>query len=117
MFDYKLKGKHIIIQFDPQFLPHLKYAGIDGTPLYAKVFRQEESGLWLDTQSFPFCPRPSVKPRVVDGEEFCHAHIFVPKEFVLSVVVFPSEMPKIERDPQVHTIGFKAKMERKKRLG
>lgn len=107
MFHYDLKGKQVILQLDPEFLPHLRFAGVDGSPVLAKVHRMEEHGLWLATDSFALCPvgvpalyRPS-------GRKACRAHIFIPAKAVLSVVVFPGQAPSLEKEPGIHTIGFK----------
>ncbi|MFH2202806.1 MAG: hypothetical protein ABIJ96_06815 [Elusimicrobiota bacterium] len=109
MFDYKLKGKQVILQLDPEFLPHLKYCGIEGSPLFAKVYKMEQDGLWLETNSFRVCPTPIIKLSGPKGEQFCRAHIYIPRQAIISVVAFPAVTANLENDPKLHQIGFRPK--------
>ncbi len=115
MFEYKLKGKHVILQIDPEFLPHLAYAGIEGSPLFAKVFKMEEEGIWLETKEFNACPVPVIKLYGPKGRAFCRAHIYIPRQAILSIVAFPSNVPRLENDPKMYRIGFRSKKARTRR--
>ena len=112
MFEYDLTGKEVILSLDPDFLPHLKFGGIAGTPLFALVHKMEESGLWLDAKRFPLCPVGIPKLYSATGDEFCHAHIFVPARAVISVVTFPAGVAGLAEDPNLNQIGFKPKRTR-----
>lgn len=110
MFDaYDLKGKHCILQLDPEFLPYLQFCGIDGSPLFAKVYDEEDDGLWLETASFHLCPTGVLKLYDATGEAQCRAHIFIPAKAILSVVAFPGDASALESDPALHHIGFRVK--------
>lgn len=115
MLEYKLKGKHVILQIDPEFLPHLAYAGIEGSPLFAQVFKVEEDGFWLETREFRACPTPIIKLYGPKGQSFCRAHIFIPRSAILSIVAFPADVPPLEKDPTMYRIGFRPKGARRKR--
>ena len=116
MFDYNLKGKEVVISLDEEFLPYLKPYGIMGSPLYAKVFKMEEGGLWLETTSFSLCPRGVPKLYKPSGGQFCRAHIFVPSKAVVSVVTFPGKNNPLQADPNLKRIGFKPRPRRKVRF-
>lgn len=107
MLSYKLKGKHVILQLDPDFLPFLAFSGIEGSPLFAKVHSKEETGLWLETDHFVMCPVGIPKLYDAKGAAHCRAHIFIPEKAILSVVAFPADVPDLAKDPTVHRIGFK----------
>jgi hypothetical protein len=115
MLDYKLKGKQVILQLDPDFLPHLSFAGIDGSPLFAKVHRQEEEGLWLETTSFKYCPTGVPRLFRPSGEAVCRAHIFIPFKAILSVVAFPAGSGRMEGVENLHQIGFRPKKGRRRK--
>jgi hypothetical protein len=107
MLAYKLKGKHVILQLDPDFLPFLAFSGIEGSPLFAKVHSKEETGLWLQTDHFVMCPAGIPKLYDAFGEAHCRAHIFIPEKAILSIVAFPADVPNPTKDLSVHRIGFK----------
>lgn len=109
MFDYELSGKQVILLLDQEFEKSLALLGIEGSPLYGKVFKAEEKGLWLDHPKFGLCPLD--KPHLYDpaGEIFCHAHIFVPAQSILSVVAFPETVKELEEMPSLSRIGFNPK--------
>ena len=110
----KLKGKHVILSIDEDALPYLKPLGIEGSPVFAKVYKQEENGVWLETKRFKTCP-PTI-PKLYDatGDAFCRAHIFVPSKAIVAIVAFPGDASHLESDPNLHPIGFAAGQRRKK---
>ncbi len=115
MFDYKLKGKHVLLSLDPEFLKFVKLYGIEGSPLFALVHKMESDGLWLETKSFALCPRGIPQILDKDGDPLCRAHIFVPAKAIISVVTFPADLPPITEDPELFHIGFRPKKKKKKK--
>jgi len=115
MFDYKLTGKHVLLSLDPEFLPHVKLYGIEGSPLFSLVHSMERDGLWLETKSFQLCPRGIPKIYTADGKVHCPAHIFVPAKAIISAVAFPMDVPAMETDPELYHIGFRPKKKKKKK--
>jgi len=109
MFEYNLKGKHVILSLDQDYIPYLESYGISGSPLFAKVHRMEESGLWLESDSFNLCPQGIPKLFKPTGEAFCRAHIFIPAKSVVSVVAFPGDASHLQKEPSLHQIGFRPK--------
>ena len=107
MFRYELKDKFVILAIAQDFLPNVKPFGIDGSPVFAKVFDQEEGGLWLETHSFTLCPLGVPKVYDASGTALCHAHIYIPDAAILSVVVFPGgPSAEVANDPSLNKIGF-----------
>src|SRR3989338_2975552 len=107
MFEYDLKGKQVILVLDPELLPTLEACGIQGSPLAARVHTMEEAGLWLENPHFTVCPVGAKKIYGPGGETLCMVHVFIPARAIVSVVVFPSEVGDLEKDPSFHKIGFK----------
>lgn len=117
MFEYNLKGKRVLLSIDTEFIPYLKPYGIAGSPILVKVFKMEEGGLWVETSSFQMSPKGVPKIYAPSGEAICRAHIFIPSKAVVSAVVFPGAVPRLEKDPAVHQIGFKARKKKRRVMG
>lgn len=107
MFDYALAGKQVILVLDEEIARKLRPIGVEGSPILGKVHSVESHGLWLDDPTFSVCPIDG--PRLYDakGESFCHAHIFIPADAIISAVAFPSGTVVPENQPGLHRIGFK----------
>ena len=115
MFSYKLKGKHVILSLDPDFLPFLSYSGIEGSPLFAKIYDVEDEGLWLETDHFHLSPAGVPKLYNAKGKARCRAHIFVPQKAILSITTFPDAVPDLTHERRLHQIGFRARKSGKKK--
>lgn len=104
-FEYQLEGKQVVLVLDRIIARALKPLGVSGTPLYGKVHKVEEHGVWLDNPGFAVCP-PN---KIVYPEEtanFCHAHVFIPADAILALATFPGAVAELEDDPSFHRIGF-----------
>lgn len=107
MFDYDLTGKQVILALDETFLPHCAALGVRGSPVTARVFKVEDSGLWLENPAFPLCPTGSKKLYDPSGEAMCLAHLFVPARAIVTVAAFPEDVRNLEDNPDLHRIGFR----------
>lgn len=114
MFDYDLKGKHVVLVLDKEILPYLKHCGIHGSPLFAKVQSMDPNGLWLETDSFTLCPIKIPKKKDhSSGEYYCRAHVFIPAKGIVSCVAFPDDPSGMEIDESAYTrIGFQVPAEK-----
>ena len=106
MFEYDLTGKQVVLVLDEEVLPALKSLGVLGSPLLGRVHRMEESGIWLENPSFSICPVGTRKLYAPTGEAMCLAHVFIHSRSIVSMAVFPSEVEALEKDPNLHKIGF-----------
>jgi hypothetical protein len=106
MYDYDLDGKQVILVLDPDVIDQLKHLGIPGSPVYGKVFKAVEAGLWMDNHYFPLCPIDQPKLVHPSGEAFCHAHIFIPAPAIISLAVFPNTIKEPDQ-AGLNRIGFK----------
>ncbi|PCI36294.1 MAG: hypothetical protein COB53_10085 [Elusimicrobia bacterium] len=113
MFDYNLDGKHVLLSLDKEFLKYVKHYGIKGSPLFALVHKTESDGMWLETQNFKLAPKGIPQKINKDGKTQLKAHIFVPSKAIISTVVFPSDTPQLDDDPELYHIGFRPKKKKK----
>lgn len=104
--DYPLEGRHALLVVDKDYLKLLAPMGITSSPVYAKVHKADDGGLWLEHPRFPLCPPDRPRLYTADGEAFCAAHVFVPYEGVVSVAVFQQHVPELADSTQ---IGFRHK--------
>lgn len=109
MLSYDLSGKQVILVLEKAFVDRLAPLGVGGSPLLGQVYSVEEEGLWLDATRFPLCPVGA--PRLYDakGVSFCHAHVFIPRQAVVSVVAFPQAVGELQESEDWHRIGFQPK--------
>lgn len=115
MFNYNLAGKQVILVLEEDFVEKMKFAGIEGSPVVARVHKMEDGGLWLKSETFPACPTGVPQLYKAAGEKWCRAHIFIPAGAIDSVVVFPAAVADIEKDPNLFSIGFKAGTQKAKK--
>lgn len=106
MFDYDLKDKQVILVLADEVLARLRPLGIGGSPLLATVHKVEGHGLWLDSPRFSVCPAGSKKLLDAKGEDFCHAHVFIPAGAIVSAVAFPAGTADLGEKEGLHRIGF-----------
>lgn len=108
MFSYDLSGKQALLVLTEAFVEQLKPIGVE-SPVVAKVHKVEDRGLWLDATRFPLCPIDAPRLYGPDGESFCHAHLFVPADAIVSVAAFPRDVPELSYS----TIGFRPARKKK----
>jgi hypothetical protein len=94
MFSYNLTGKQVLIVLSDALLESLKPIGVS-SPLLARVFQMEERGIWLDAPRFPVCPIDGPHLYGPGGDAFCHAHVFIPSDGIVSVAVFPRDVAEL----------------------
>lgn len=108
MFDYDLTGKQVILVLSDEVVSRLRPLGINGSPLLATVHKVESHGLWLDSPRFSVCPAGTGKLLDAKGEDFCHAHVFIPAGVIISAVAFPMGTAELPAQEGLHRIGFSA---------
>ena len=106
MYDYDLDGKQVILVIDKNTIEELKPLGIPGSPVYGRVFKAVDRGIWLENHAFPVCPVDQPKILKPNGEALCHAHVFIPADAIVSMAVFPSAVEELAEHPGLHHIGF-----------
>ena len=104
-FDYQLEGKQVVLVLDRVIAKSLRPLGVSGTPLYGKIYKVEEHGVWLDNPGFAVCP-PTKIVYPEDSANFCHAHVFIPADAIVALATFPGRVEELEDDPSFHKIGF-----------
>lgn len=107
MFNYDLKGKQVILVLTDGIVTALQPLGVNGSPLLGKVHLVEDHGLWLDSPTFAACPIDAPRRYDPNGQSFCHAHVFIPANAIISLVVFPSDVSHLEDQPGLYKIGFR----------
>lgn len=106
MFNHDLKEKQVILVLTNEIVKELQPLGVNGSALVGKVHLVEDQGLWLDNPTFAACPINAPKLYDPKGQSFCHAHVFIPANSIISLVAFPSEVSHLEDQPGLHKIGF-----------
>lgn len=106
MFHYDLKDKQVILVLNDEIVKELQPLGVNGSPLVGKVHLVEDNGLWLDNPTFAACPIDTPKLFDPKGQSFCHAHVFIPANSIISLVAFPTPVKDLEDQPGLHKIGF-----------
>ncbi|MBI2070169.1 MAG: hypothetical protein HYT79_06160 [Elusimicrobia bacterium] len=106
MFEYDLADKQVLLVLNPELLEILKGVGITGSPLFGKVHKMEQNGLWLDSAQFPLCPINIKRIYDARGVVRCHAHVFIPAVAIVSVATFPDSPIEPPEDSGFSQIGF-----------